>query len=51
MYMYIMYKEINKMTRNHKCLRCDYKWSSELERPKTCPRCKSYYWDKARSVK
>ncbi len=30
----------------NKCKRCEYEWTSELERPKTCPRCKSYYWDK-----
>ncbi len=30
----------------HVCKRCNYEWKSELKRPKTCPRCKSYYWDK-----
>lgn len=28
-----------------KCKRCGYQWKSELKRPKTCPRCKSYFWD------
>jgi len=32
----------------HKCLRCEYEWESRLERPRTCPRCKSYYWDQER---
>jgi predicted Zn-ribbon and HTH transcriptional regulator len=27
------------------CLRCDYSWSTKLERPKVCPQCKSYSWD------
>jgi len=31
-----------------KCLRCDYEWESDLEKPKTCPRCKSYYWSEER---
>ena len=30
----------------HNCKRCKYEWESVMERPKTCPRCKSYYWDK-----
>ncbi len=28
------------------CLRCGHKWLSLHERPKVCPRCKSYQWDK-----
>lgn len=28
------------------CKRCEYQWESTLEHPKTCPRCKSYYWMK-----
>ena len=32
-----------------KCKRCGYEWSSELERPKTCPKCKSYFWDKEKN--
>jgi len=31
-----------------KCLRCEYEWESNLDRPRTCPRCKSYYWDEKR---
>jgi len=31
-----------------KCLRCNYEWDSKLKKPKTCPRCKSYFWDKIR---
>ena len=36
------------MIYKHKCKRCKYEWPSNIERPKTCPRCKSYYWDKER---
>jgi len=36
------------MEYNHKCLRCGYNWPSRLKRPKTCPKCKSYYWDQER---
>lgn len=31
-----------------KCLRCGHTWTSQLERPQACPRCKSYIWDKPR---
>ena len=33
--------------KQNKCLRCEYEWESRLERkPKVCPKCKSYFWDK-----
>lgn len=31
-----------------KCLRCEHEWDSIVESPKTCPRCKSYEWNKER---
>ena len=37
----------------NRCNRCDHEWaqrSNKLE-PKTCPRCKSPYWDKPRIKK
>lgn len=27
------------------CIKCGYKWLSNLERPKACPECKSLKWD------
>lgn len=30
------------------CLRCTNKWIKHVEEPKTCPRCKSPYWNKER---
>lgn len=35
------------------CLRCDHEWASkqERERVRTCPRCKSPYWDRPRTRK
>ncbi len=30
----------------HKCKKCQYEWPSKLERPKACPKCKRYDWDK-----
>ena len=27
-----------------RCLRCGYEWASKLDRPRCCPRCKSYRW-------
>jgi len=33
-----------------KCCRCEYQWEKRLEeRPKTCPRCKSYRYDVPKS--
>ncbi len=30
-----------------KCLRCGHKWTPRVEgRPKACPACKSYRWNK-----
>ncbi len=31
-----------------KCKRCDYEWTpkKEGEKPKCCPRCKSYIWNR-----
>jgi len=33
----------------HHCQRCGWNWVSKLGRPpRTCPRCKSYDWQKPR---
>jgi len=32
----------------HNCLRCGHTWESLLKKPKACPKCKSYIWDKER---
>lgn len=29
----------------NKCQRCNYEWESIVVTPKTCVRCKSYYWN------
>lgn len=34
----------------HKCKRCGYEWISRIftgEKPKECPRCKTYQWEEA----
>jgi hypothetical protein len=31
-----------------RCLRCDARWSSRIERPVRCKFCKSQYWDRPR---
>ena len=31
-----------------KCLRCENEWKSIKRKPKVCPRCKSYAWNKPR---
>ncbi|MFA5377546.1 MAG: hypothetical protein WC455_17475 [Dehalococcoidia bacterium] len=35
------------------CLRCNHDWTSRtsnLEKPKACPKCKSYYYDRPRKM-
>lgn len=27
------------------CFRCDHQWPSKLEKPRTCAKCRSPYWD------
>ena len=36
------------MKYKNKCKRisCKYEWESVLKKPRTCPLCKSYYWNK-----
>lgn len=29
---------------NH-CLRCNHEWASKLDKPRTCSKCRSPYWD------
>ena len=29
----------------NKCKKCGYKWDSKLDKPISCPKCKSYSWD------
>lgn len=33
------------MTNSFNCLRCGYSWIAIKQKPKVCPRCKSYYYD------
>jgi predicted Zn-ribbon and HTH transcriptional regulator len=30
------------------CLRCGHQWMPAVPQPKSCPRCKSYYWNEPR---
>jgi len=40
-------KEVRRM--KCECKRCGHKWESATDRrPKACPACKSYRWDKAK---
>jgi len=34
-----------------KCLRCSYQWVPRTTWPKTCPNCKSRYWNRPRKKK
>lgn len=31
--------------KKHKCKRCGLEWESELDHPRACPKCHTYYWD------
>lgn len=33
------------MTPNCLCLRCSHQWTSRVEKPVECPRCKSHHWN------
>ena len=36
----------------NKCLRCNHQWQSRRkEKPKACPRCKSYRWKDKKVIK
>ena len=34
-----------------KCYRCKYEWIPRVREIKTCPKCRSPYWDKAKNKK
>jgi len=43
--------EINIVKKGWKCLRCDHEWIQKEgfnaeEKPMTCPKCRSPYWNK-----
>jgi len=31
-----------------RCIKCGYKWIPRVWPVKQCPRCKTYYWEKAK---
>ena len=33
------------------CLRCGYKWQSEIGQPRKCAKCRSYLWNKPRKYR
>jgi len=44
--------KIQITTEGYRCLRCKHEWIPRTkidERPITCPKCKSPYWDKEKS--
>ena len=34
-----------------KCLRCGFDWLPRIKKPRACPRCKSYDYDKKGELK
>jgi len=44
--------EIQLKVKGYKCERCSHEWQPRKEDyPRTCPKCKSAYWDKPRQNK
>lgn len=41
-------EKYKKVIRKLKCLRCLWTWTPMYAKPKVCPRCKSYEWNKPR---
>ena len=37
--------ELEKVRKQRECRVCGHTWVSQVFRPKTCPRCKSYDWN------
>ena len=35
----------------HACNRCKKKWTSKMQWPKSCAKCRSPYWNKSRVIK
>jgi len=46
-------KELRKQMKlpEMKCNRCGYMWVARIVRPRMCPRCKSFYWNRPRKNK
>lgn len=38
-------KESENILTKCKCLRCSHVWLSRVDKPKSCPACRSYRWD------
>jgi len=42
--IFVLWRRRNK---EYECLRCGHEWKGKGDkRPETCPRCRSYYWDR-----
>jgi len=36
--------------RMKKCKKCGHEWKAKIEKPKSCPACKSYTWNKEKKT-
>jgi len=45
------YININNTMITNQCKLCGYEWESVLNKPKQCPRCKRYDWEKQITIK
>jgi len=44
--------QIERIVKFWKCTRCHYEWHPRMDdKPKTCPKCRSPYWDSPRKNK
>lgn len=37
------------MKQNH-CIKCEHNWTSRVDKPAVCPRCKTYYWKEPKNI-
>jgi len=38
------------MLKEYTCKRCNYQWHPRKEKPFTCPKCRSPYWNKEKKI-
>ena len=46
---------INLKVKGYRCLRCNYEWmprknKKKKGKPRTCPKCRTTYWDKPKKI-
>jgi predicted Zn-ribbon and HTH transcriptional regulator len=51
----LKYTKLNIIKGDHfmkcKCKKCGHEWDSRAKKPRACPACKAYSWDKGKKKK